>query len=193
MTNQPGSSSAFEARGRALEEAFFQARDRELLEKLRGELASLEESKKLAHVSGIVQEHVLSNLVKAGIKAETLAAIVTIPMVEVAWADGAVSPAEKAAVLNGAAKQGIKPGTAPHDLLERWLVDRPDSRIVAAWKEYVRELAKLMPKATIEAMHKDVIDRCVRVAEAAGGFVGIHRISKIEQATIDDFANVLKG
>ena len=65
------STSAFEARGRALEEAFFQARDRELLEKLRGELASLEESKKLAHVSGIVQEHVLSNLVKAGIKAET--------------------------------------------------------------------------------------------------------------------------
>jgi hypothetical protein len=192
MTNQPGNSSAFEARGRALEEAFFKERDRELLAKLRGELESLEESKKLAHVSGIVQEQVLMNLVKAGIKAETLAAIVTIPMVEVAWSDGAVSSAEKAAVLNAAARQGLKPGTAPYELLERWLVDRPDSRIIAAWKEYVRELAKLMPKATIEAMHKDVIDRCVRVAEAAGGFVGIHRISKIEQATIDDFANVLK-
>ena len=192
MTNQPGSSSAFEARGRALEEAFFKERDRELLAKMRGELESFEESRKLAHVSGIVQEQVLLNLVKAGIKAETLAAVVTIPMVEVAWSDGAVSSAEKAAVLNAAAKQGLQPGTAPYELLERWLVDRPDSRIVAAWKEYVRELAKRMPKATIDAMHKDVIDRCVRVAEAAGGFVGIHRISKIEQATIDDFANVLK-
>lgn len=192
MTIEHG-SSAFEARGRALEEAFFHTRDRELLEKLRGEMESLEESKKLAHVSGIVQEHVLMNLVKAGIKAETLAAIVTIPMVEVAWSDGAVSPAEKAAILNASAKQGLKVGTAPYELLERWLVDRPDSRIVASWKEYVRELAKLMPAETIEAMHQDVIDRCVRVAEAAGGFVGIHRISKIEQATIDDFANVLQS
>jgi hypothetical protein len=113
-------------------------------------------------------------------------------MVEVAWCDGAVSAAERAAVLNAAVKMGLQLGTAPYEVLERWLVDRPDSRIVASWKEYVKELAKLMPKDTIEAMHKDVIDRCVRVAEAAGGFVGIHRISKIEQATIDDFANVLK-
>jgi hypothetical protein len=186
-------NSAFEARGRALEEAFFQKRDQELLEKMRGELESFEETRKLAHVSGIVQEHVLMNLVKAGIKAETLAAVTTIPMVEVAWCDGAVNAAEKAAILNAASNMGLQPGTAPHDLLERWLVDRPDSRIVAAWKEYVQELAKLMPKHTIDAMHKNVIDRCVRVAEAAGGFVGIHRISKVEQATIDDFANVLKN
>jgi hypothetical protein len=184
--------TAFEARGRALEEAFFKQRDQQLMDKLRGEMESLEESRKLAHVSGIVQEQVLMNLVKAGIKGETLAAVVTIPMVEVAWCDGAVSLAERTAVLNAAAKQGLKPGTAPYELLERWLVDRPDSRIVAAWKEYVRELAKLMSKETIESMHKDVLDRCVRVAEAAGGFVGIHRISKIEQATIDDFANVFK-
>jgi hypothetical protein len=185
--------SAFENRGRALEEAFFKQRDQQLMDKLRGELESLEESKKLAHVSGIVQEHVLMELVKAGIKAETLAAVTTIPMVEVAWCDGAVSAAEKTAVLNAAAKMGLQPGAAPYELLERWLIDRPDSRIVVAWKEYVHELGKLMPKATVEAMHKDVIDRCVKVAEAAGGFVGIHRISKIEQATIDDFANVLKG
>ncbi|HEX5103099.1 MAG TPA: hypothetical protein VFV87_04780 [Pirellulaceae bacterium] len=190
--NIDSGSSAFEARRRALEEAFFQKRDQELLEKLRGELSALEESRKLAHVSGIVQEKVLMDLVKAGLTAETLAAVVTIPMVEVAWADGAVSASEKAAVLNAAAGQGIHPGTAPHDLLERWLVDRPDSRIVAAWKEYVRELAKLMPAETIAQMHKNVLDRCVRVAEAAGGFVGIHRISKVEQATIDDFANVFK-
>ena len=187
------STDGFEQRRKSLEEAFFQRRDQELLEKMRNELESLEESRKLAHVSGIVQEQVLMNLVKAGLKAETLAAIVTIPMVEVAWSDGAVSPTEKAAVLNAAASQGIKPGSASYDLLERWLIDRPDSRIVAAWKEYVRELAKLMPAETIATMHKNVLDRCVRVAEAAGGFVGIHRISKIEQATIDDFANVLKS
>ena len=145
-----------------MEEAFFKQRDQQLMDKLRGELQSLEETKKLAHVSGIVQEHVLLNLVKAGIKAETLAAVTTIPMVEVAWCDGAVSAAEKAAVLNAAAKMGLHAGTAPYEVLEHWLVDRPDSRIVASWKEYVQELAKLMPQDTLEAMHKDVIDRCVR-------------------------------
>ena len=93
---------SFRQREIGLEEAFFKERDRHLLDKLRGELSAMEERKKLAHVSGIVEEHVLTSLVLAGVRAETLAAVSFIPMIEVAWCDGSVAPDERDVVLNTA-------------------------------------------------------------------------------------------
>jgi len=164
-----------------------------LMEKMRNELSSLEEKRKLAHVTGIVEERVLQNLVKAGVKAETLAAVSLIPLVEVAWCDGSVSPEERDAVLNAASHQGVHPGTAPYELLQTWLKERPDLHIITAWKDYVRELARIMPKETIDEMGKHLIDRCKRVAESAGGFLGLATLSKHEQAKIDEFAKVWQG
>src|SRR5947209_2087047 len=109
---------SFRQRERALEEAFFKQRDRQLLEKPRVELSAFEEKKKLAHVSGIIEEHVLTSLEKAGVRAETLAAVGIVPMVEVAWCDGTVAPEEREAVLNAAVAQGIHPDSAAYDLLK---------------------------------------------------------------------------
>jgi hypothetical protein len=183
-------TDAFRQREKSLEDAFFKDRDRHLMDKMRRELESFEEKRKLAHVTGIVEERVLQNLVKAGVQAETLAAVGLIPLVEVAWCDGAVTPEERDAVLNAAAKQGLQPGTASYELLQNWLQDRPDLHIITAWKDYVRELARIMPKDTIEEMGRQLIARCKRVAEAAGGFLGLATISKSEQSKIDEFAKV---
>jgi hypothetical protein len=192
MKRQP-STDAFRQREIGLEEAFFKERDRHLLEKLRGELQSLEEKQKLAHVSGIVEELVLKNLVQAGVRAETLSAVRLIPLLEVAWCDGDVSPAERDAVLNAAVGQGVQPGSASYDLLKQWLTQRPDPHVIVAWRDYVRELARIMPKETIDEMGRHLIDRCTRVAEAAGGFLGLATISKTEQAKIDEFAKTWRG
>ena len=93
-------------------------------------------------------------------------------------------------MLNAASHQGVKPDTAPYELLQSWLKTRPDLQIITAWKDYVRELARIMPKETIAEMGKHLIDRCKRVAESAGGFLGLATISKNEQAKIDEFAKV---
>jgi hypothetical protein len=163
------------------------------LEKLRHELSAFEESKKLAHVSGIVEEHVLSSLVKAGVRSETLAAVGIVPMVEVAWCDGTVAPEEREAVLNAAVAQGIHPDSAAYDLLKHWLDQRPDPHIIEAWKEYVHEMSRVMPKESLTDMRKHMLDRCRRVAAAAGGFLGLATISKHEQAKIDEFAKAWPG
>jgi hypothetical protein len=189
----PSAPDPFGDRRKSLEEAFFKDRDRQLMEKLRGELSALEEKKQLAHVSGIVEERVLANLVKAGVKAETLAAVTLIPIVEVAWSDGSVTPEERDAVLNAAAKQDVKPDTAAYEMLRSWLKDRPDSHVIAAWKDYVREASRLMPKETVAEMKRAMIDRATRVAEAAGGFLGLATISKAERAAIDEFAKAFDG
>ena len=183
----------FEQRRRSLEEAFFKARDQQLLAKLRNELSSFEAEKQLAHVSGIVEQSVLNHLVQAGINAESLAAVGLVPLVEVAWCDGTVAPEERDAVLNAAAARGIAPDTAAHELLRHWLDERPDPHIFAAWKEYVHEMARIMPKEALAGMRKQLMDRAERVAAAAGGFLGLSTISKHERAKLDELAKAWDG
>ena len=116
-----------------------------------------------------------------------------IPMIEVAWCDGDVAPEERDAVLNAAIQHGIHRNTASHDLLKKWLEERPDPRILLAWKDYVGELAHIMPKESLAQTKKQVLDRCRRVAAAAGGFLGLSTISKHEQAKIDELARAMEG
>jgi hypothetical protein len=183
------SYDSFKQRERGLEEAFFKERDRQLMEKLRTQLATFEEKRKLEHVTGIVEDHVLASLTLAGVRAETLAAVSLIPLVEVAWCDGTVAAEEREAILNAATQQGIHRGSPSHELLEHWLTERPDVRIIDAWKEYVRELARIMPGPTLEAMKKNIHNRMTSVASAAGGFLGLSTISKHEQQKIEEITS----
>ena len=178
----------FGDRRKALEDSFFRERDQVLVEKLRMELETVEEHRNLAHVSGILDDKVLANLMKAGVRAETLLAVTLIPVVEVAWADGSVSEDEREAVLKAAADNGIKAGSAAHQLLSQWLKDRPDVRIIAAWKEYVGALAKAMPADAMLVLRERLIGRMRTVAEATWSFMGLGRkISKVEQSAIEEF------
>jgi hypothetical protein len=192
MTPDP-SIDPFSERRKGLEEAFFKERDQQLLNKLKSELEAFEEKNKISHVSGIVDPHVLNDMVQAGVRAETMVAMRLVPMVEVAWCDGSISPEERAAVLNAAAALDIHPGSASYEMLSRWLQERPDARLATAWKEYVKELSRVMPASSVAELRKQTLDRCRRVAEAAGGFLGLATISKSEQAKIDEFAKAWGG
>jgi hypothetical protein len=183
-----GGIDPFRQREIGLEEAFFLERDQQLMDKLRDELAALETQQKLSHVTGIAEEHVLINLVQAGVRPESLTAVMLVPLVEVAWCDGSVAQGERDAVLNAAVAQGIHPHSAAYGLLKSWLDNRPDPKIIIGWKEYVHELAKITPRETIAAMKKNMLDRAHRVAAAAGGFLGLSTVSRHEQAKIDELA-----
>jgi hypothetical protein len=184
-----GSFDPFKQRQQGMEDAFFKDRDRQLLEKMRSQLSSMEEKKKLAHVTGIVEDHVLASLVESGVNAETFAAVSLIPLVELAWCDGNVAPEEREAVLNAAAGQGIRSDSASYELLNNWLTERPDAKIIAAWKEYVGELARIMPPESLAPLKKNMLDRLNKVASSAGGFLGISTISKHEQDKIKEIAS----
>jgi hypothetical protein len=191
MTTPAG--DIFGDRRKALEDSFFRERDHLLLEKLRLELEAIEEHKHLAHVSGILDDKVLMNLVKAGVRAETLAAVSLIPLVEVAWADGAVTDDEREAVLKGAADNGVQAGSASHQLLNHWLKDRPDVRIIAAWKEYAGALAKTMPADAMLVVRERIVGRCRKVAEASGWLLGIAgNVSRVELAAIEEFERAMQ-
>lgn len=179
--------SAFDARRTALENAFFQNRDAQLIEQMRQELSRMEEKLKLAKVSGILNEKVLMDLAQVGVRAETLMAMRLVPMVAVAWADRILSQEERAAILKAAADEDIVPGTAAYGLLCFWLEQSPDLRVINAWREYVTQVVRIMPPEALRELRERTEKLCHLVAKAAGGVLGIRATSEAEQKAIDDF------
>src|SRR5580765_202436 len=94
----PHSPEILRDRGRSLEEEFFRREDQRLLERRRELQAAAGTREALAKASGINQPEVLDKLLALGIKAETVAALSFVPLLEVAWADGSIDPKERAAV-----------------------------------------------------------------------------------------------
>src|SRR5690242_20347392 len=123
----------FQSRQRSLEEAFFKKVDADLLKNLRSELAALEDVHKMSHVSGILDEKILRDLVQMGVTSESMLAMRFVPMVYVAWSDRKISPEEQKAILKAAASENVLPDTPAYRLLKSWLEKSPDPALIAAW------------------------------------------------------------
>lgn len=174
------------SRGESLAESFFAQRDKELLEKLKQELASADDRSSLKAASGIEDEAVLQGLVDQGITPESLTAVSLIPLVAVAWADREMADAEKQAILKAAVDAGVTAESTAYNVVAGWLEDRPSGDLLEAWKSYVASIKdKLDPSATSQLKHS-VMTRSKEVARAAGGYLGLSKISAAEQTVIDD-------
>ena len=177
-----------ENRRRALEDSFFANENARLIEKMRAKVALDQQKKSLASASGITNDQVLDALIKAGIHAHTLAAMSLAPMVIVAWADGTIEAAEKDAVLRGVADAGIEAQSQATELVTNWLAHRPDAELEEAWLSYVSSLKDAMEPGPFGELKTDIMGRARRVAEAAGGFLGLSSpISKSESEALARF------
>ena len=149
-------------------------------------MASEDDRSSLKAASGIEDEAVLQGLVDQGITPESLTAVSLIPLVAVAWADREMADGEKKAILQAANDAGVTSDSTAYSVIEGWLESRPDSELLEAWKSYVASIKdKLDPSATGQLKHS-VITRSKEVARAAGGYLGISKISSAEQAVIDE-------
>jgi hypothetical protein len=105
-------------RGQSLEDEFFRREDQRLMERL-SELKAVEATREaLGKASGITKPAVLETLMELGIRAETIAALSIVPLVEVAWADGALDAKERRAIVERAA---VNRDSTAGALLEAWL------------------------------------------------------------------------
>jgi hypothetical protein len=168
-------------RRKALEEQFFARHERELVERVRHEAAEKERKEGLAEASGIRNAEVLDRLAALGLDAGTVAALGLVPLVEVAWADRELHDREREAVLRAAGDAGVSEGTAAHDLLTTWLDKHPGGDLLEAWKGYVGALGKSLDTAERQALRDSIMSRARSVAAAAGGFLGVGRISDVEE------------
>ncbi len=178
--------------GKALEESFFARENERHLKKLRETHESMKRRQALKEASNLDNDEVIDALFKLDVKPETVAALSVVPLVEVAWADGKIQTEERKAILEAAEERGIVVGTPCHDLLESWLAHQPGPELMKTWKRYANELHENLDRATSDTLKFGLVGRARGVARAAGGILGMLKVSKEEQAVIDELEHAFE-
>ena len=173
-------------RGKALEEIFFAKENEKLRQALQEKDAEKSKKEALSAASGITDDAVLEQLIALGMSSDTLAALSLVPLVEVAWADGTVDESERSAILSAAEDSGLSSESAA--LLDGWLIIPPRGEVLLAWKDYVSALTSTMDAEARDKLKQELLSRARTVAEAAGGFLGIGKISSEEEEKLEELA-----
>jgi hypothetical protein len=180
----------FDERRKALEEEFFEKKNKSLMEKLRNTFQQEVTREGLKKATGITSEEVLNALVTLNVTGQTMAAFALYPLVEVAWADGQVDDKERAAVLRAAAEEGVETGSPAHTLLEQVLTEGPNENRRKVWFAYARELNQRLTDAERRVVREELVRRARVVAEASGSFLGVGRkVSAGEERVLRELVN----
>ena len=169
-------------RGRSLEDEFFRREDQRLLDRLTQLRAAEASREALGKASGITNPAVLDKLMELGIRAETVAALSIVPLVEVAWADGALDAKERRAVVERA---GVARESTAGALLDAWLDRRPDPKLLVAWTHLVQALAQQLGPDGAARLKTGLLEQARAVAAATGGLFGVgSKVSASEAAML---------
>ena len=174
-----------------LEEAFFAKENARLLEEIRRKDKREERREMLRQVVRIQDDAFLDRLIALDIGPERAMALRLIPLVFVAWADGGVDERERDAILRAAQEQGLAADEVARRMLHDWLETRPDPKMLTLWKEYIRRIWNHFTPDEQWQMRQNLLAAAKEVASAAGGLLGLHKISAAEQAVLDDLEKVV--
>jgi hypothetical protein len=182
-------SDALKARGKALEDQFFQRESERLMKKLKATFEQEVTAEKLKAATGITNPELLERLVGLQVRGETMAAFWLTPLIEIAWADGKLDDKERFLILQAASHTGIDKGSPAHELLEQSLREKPTAERRKVWRAYARDLAGRLDANERRVTREDLIRRTRAVAEASGGFLGMgQKVSANEQKVLDAIA-----
>ncbi len=174
-------SDALADRRKELEETFFAKQNQKLVDQLKAQAQQALDKAGIQELTGIQNEAVLEKLISLKLNRETIHALSLFPLVQVAWADGAVDAKEQAAVLAAAQASGINQGSSAHTLLESWLKLKPPAAFELAWSNYVTALVEGMKPEEKTLLKSELLGKARSVAEASGGILGMgNKISKPE-------------
>jgi hypothetical protein len=169
----------FRDRERAEEEAYFRQHDADLIAKLRQKAQLSEIAHALAEKLHVDEPALLERIKKLGVTLDTGAAFILAPLVEVAWADGDISHAERSAILHIAKQRGVTRGSTDHRQLLLWLAQRPSHELFQTALEAIRLGISVLPPDESEQRIAAMIKACEDVAQPAGGISGLLKLEGI--------------
>lgn len=174
---------------RKREEEYFRKRDRELIERMRQAAAAAESRKELENASGIHDAALLQDLEALGFTPDTIPLLPLVPVIQVAWAEGGVSTAERTMIVSLARARGIGAGSAADHQLTEWLDRRPSGDTFA---KAGRLISAMLESSEGGTSADDLIKYCEQIAAASGGVFGIGKVSAEERAVLEQIASQLK-
>ena len=178
-------------RGRAFEEDYFRKRDRELIEKMRRASAAEESRREMGSRTGLQDPAMLQELEALGFTEDTVALLPLVPLVQVAWAEGGVSEAERKQIVQLARSRGIAEGGAADRQLGEWLSRRPAPDVFTRATRLIRAMLDApVGDGTLSA--DDLVKYCESIAAASGGILGLAKVSAAEREAIAQIEQTLK-
>ena len=177
-------SESLEERGRALENQFYEKENQQKLAAMKQKLEATASKDELRKASGMSDDAVLERLVTLGLRANTIAALSLVPLIQVAWADGSIQDNERVAILQGAHGKGLEEGTDGYELLQTWLKRRPADELFTAWESYIKALAAQLNDEQNRLLKNQIVGFAKMVAAAAGGILGFGKVSSTEEAVL---------
>jgi hypothetical protein len=187
----------FKERERSLEEGYFRQHEAKLIEKLR-ERAKVDEIVEALAVKLQTDDPALLRRIMAlGVTLDTGAAFLLAPLVQVAWAEGAVTDREREKVLRIAAERGIQTSSPAYTQLQEWLRTRPVDALFDTAIETIKTGLSVLTPAERADRVKRIVDACREVASASGGLgrlLGLDTgVSSEEESILDAMAATLRA
>lgn len=180
-----------DARGR--EDEYFRRRDRELIEKMRAAAAADQAREALGTRSGLHDPALLQELEALGFTPETVSLLPLVPIVQVAWAEGHVTDAERELIVQLARQRGIDSGTPADEQLTAWLATRPSEEVFARATRLIRAMLDTPAAGGPAFTAEDLLRQCEDIAAASGGVMGFRKISTQERALLQQIEAQLKA
>jgi hypothetical protein len=186
---------SFAERGRALEEEYFRKKDRELIDKLRRASEADRARGELSQQTGLTDPAMLAALEELGLTADTVALLPLVPVVELAWAEGGITPAERQIVLSLARSRGITEGSPADVRLNMWMASRPTPEQFAKATRVMSALLDSGAPVTKDLSADQLVAYCEQIAQASGGIFGmpIRAVSAEERNLLTRIASDLKA
>jgi hypothetical protein len=177
-------------RGRSLEEDYFRKKDRELLERMRQASAVEEARQEMARKSGVADPELLQDLQELGFTPDTVVLLPLMPVLQMAWAEGGITPAERDLLVRLARSRGVEEGSTADLQLTAWMASRPAETVFSRAGRLIRAMVDSDASGALSA--EDLVGHCEAIAAASGGVFGIGRISAEERALLSSIAEDLK-
>ncbi len=179
----------WDERRRSYESEYFQRRERELLEKMRERGRREREAKELAEPVGVSDDEILKELHDLGYTRETVTLLHLVPLLQVAWIDGAVSSAERAGILEAAKLRGVEESSPAYRQLLGWLDKKPLDGFFEDTLRLIGNLLVIMPESESAKHKQDLMSYANAIARASGGILGLgSKVSAAEQEALDKIA-----
>jgi hypothetical protein len=182
-------------RGRALEEEYFRKRDRELVEKMREAAIADQARGEMGQKTGLQDPALLKELQDLGFTPDTVVLLPIVPVLEMAWAEGGITPAERDLIVRLARSRGVAEDSVADRQLSAWLSSRPAPSVFAhAGRLTAAMLASGSDQVTIGLTADQLVAYCEKVAAASGGILGLRigSISLEEKSLLARIASDLK-
>ncbi len=180
-------------RRRASEDDYFRKKDRELIEKMRQAAAADRTASELRSKTGLSDPALLKGLQDLGFTPDTIAVLPLVPIVQIAWAEGGVSQAERDLIVTFARGRGIAAGTPADALLNDWMARQPSDAVFARAAGLVRAMLDAGGASGGASWSADeLIHYAENIAAASGGLFGLGKVSSDERETLAKITAALK-